>query len=163
MAPFSQKRIPAHLKPEELVPVAKGLGRPSEYRPEYCEAVVASMAQGLSLSAFCGSIGKSKDQVYSWITLHSEFSNAVARARSKRVLWLEQKLLRSRKGAETSAAIFALRNADPTEWRDLKHTETTHLHAIAELTDAQLMAIAQGLQPNQIESQTIDVTPEQSE
>jgi hypothetical protein len=39
---------------------------------------------------------------------------------------LEVKLLRSRLGAETSATIFALRNADPTEWRDIKHMEEAY-------------------------------------
>jgi hypothetical protein len=55
---------------------------------------------------------------------------------------LETKLLRSRLGAETSAAIFALRNADPTEWRDIKHTEHAHMDCADQLTDAQLYAIA---------------------
>jgi hypothetical protein len=35
-----------------------------------------------------------------------------------------------------------LRNADPTEWRDIKHTEDAHPHRIELLTDAQLYAIA---------------------
>jgi hypothetical protein len=68
----------------------------------------------------------------------------VARARAARVLHLERKLLSSRKGAETSAAIFALRNADPTEWRDIRHTEPASAHPIIQLTDAQLYEIAAG-------------------
>jgi hypothetical protein len=139
MAPFAQKRMLAHLNPAKHAG-----GRPSEYRPEYCEAVIAFMAQGYSLSAFCGSIGKSRDQIYSWITLHSEFSNAVSRARMARVAALEVKLLKSRKGAETSASIFALRNADPTEWRDIRNVQHDHAHRIETLTDAQLNAIAAG-------------------
>jgi hypothetical protein len=63
-------------------------------------------------------------------------------ARAARVLHLERKLLSSRKGAETSAAIFALRNADPNEWRDIKHTEEAFRQNIHRLTDAQLHAIA---------------------
>ncbi|MET3995025.1 formylmethanofuran dehydrogenase subunit A [Bradyrhizobium sp. S3.9.2] len=136
MAPFAQQRLPAHLKP--------GMGRPSEYKPEYCEMVIEAMARGLSLTAFAGMIRKSRDTVYQWVTVHRDFADAVSRARSARTLALEEKLLRSRKGAETTAAMFALKNAQPDEWRDLKHTETTHLHAIAQLTDAQLMAIASG-------------------
>lgn len=136
MAPFAQVRLPANLK--------HAGGRPTEYRDEYCQMVIEAMAQGLSLTAFAGMIRVSREAVYSWISRHSEFADAVARARSARTLALEQKLLRSRKGAETTAAIFALKNAQPDEWRDLKHTETTHLHAIAQLSDAQLNAIAAG-------------------
>jgi hypothetical protein len=138
MAPFPQTTVPAHYRER---------GRPSEYLPEYCEAVIAFMAQGYSLTAFAGSIRVARDTVYEWIKAHSEFSDAVARARAARVQWLETKLLRSRKGAETSAAVFALKNADPTEWRDVKHTEHSHKLAVETLTDAQLFAIASGKHP----------------
>jgi uncharacterized protein YdbL (DUF1318 family) len=104
------------------------------------------MEQGFSLTAFAGSIRVAKDTVYEWIKVHPQFSDAVARARVARVSALEAKLLRSRKGAETSAAIFALRNADPTEWRDIKHTEHAQTQHVNQLTDEQLYAIAaQGL------------------
>lgn len=86
----------------------------------------------------------SRDTVYEWIKRHAAFADAVARARPARVAALEAKLLRSRKGAETSAAMFALKNADPTEWRDLKHTQHDHNLRVETLTDAQLYAIAGG-------------------
>lgn len=140
MAPFTQKRMLAHLTPDPKRPE----GKPSEYDVMYCDMVIEAMSQGLSLTAFAGMIRKSRETVYGWMSRHREFADAVTRARSCRTLFLEQKLLRSRKGAETTAAIFALRNAQPDEWRDVKHTETMHLHAVAQLTDAQLMAIAAG-------------------
>jgi transposase-like protein len=136
MAPFAQKRLLAH----ERHPG----GRPSEYKPEYCEAVLDYMAQGYSLSAFAGSIKMSRDTVYHWMSEHREFSDAVSRARMTRVAALEVKLLRSKKGAETSASIFALRNADPSEWRDVRNVQHDHSHTIANLTDEQLLAIASG-------------------
>jgi hypothetical protein len=137
MAPFRQTTLPAHLRPE-------GAGRPTEYRPEYCDLVIEKMGEGLSLTAFSGLICVARDTVYQWIKAHREFSDAVSRARSCRVLYLERKLLVSRKGAETAAAVFALKNADPVEWRDVKHTEHKHSLAVETLTDAQLYAIASG-------------------
>jgi len=142
VAPFRQTTLPAHLNPAKHAG-----GRPTDYRPEYCDAVIAAMSDGLSLSAFAGLIGQGRDTVYKWIRAHSEFSDAVSRARAKRVLWLERKLLRSRKGAETSAAIFALKNACPDEWRDLKQTEHRHSLSIQRLTTEQLHAIASGVDP----------------
>jgi hypothetical protein len=109
--------------------------------------VIEFMAQGYSLTAFAGSIRKSREAVYTWIRVHREFADAVTRARSARVAALEAKLLRSRKGAETTAAIFALKNAEPTEWRDLKHTSHVHSLKPSDLTDAQLNAIASGASP----------------
>lgn len=134
MAPFERTTLPAHLKP--------GVGRPSEYRPEYCELVIERMAQGYSLTAFAGTIRVSKNAVYEWIREYEAFGDAVSRAKPARLTALETKLLRSRKGAETTAAIFALRNADPDEWRDVKHQEHSHTMKVETLTDAQLYAIA---------------------
>jgi hypothetical protein len=135
MGLFTQTTLPAHVR-------APRGGRPTEYRPEYCQAVIDLMAQGFSLTAFAASICVAKDTVYEWIKVHPQFSDAVARARAARVYELETKLLRSRVGAETSAAIFALRNADPTEWRDIKHIDPVPVQHIEPLTDAQLHAIA---------------------
>jgi hypothetical protein len=109
--------------------------------------VINFMAQGFSLTAFAGSIRVAKDTIYEWIKVHPQFSDAVSRARAARVQALEAKLLRSRKGAETSAAVFALKNADPQEWRDLKHAEHRHSLSIDQLTTEQLHAIAAGVAP----------------
>jgi hypothetical protein len=102
------------------------------------------MAQGLSLTAFAGTIGVSKQAVYEWIGKHAAFGDAVSRARAARSLWWELKLQRSRKGAETQASIFALRNADPTEWRDIRNVQHDHSHRIETLTDAELYRVAAG-------------------
>jgi hypothetical protein len=52
--------------------------------------------------------------------------------------------MRARYGAQASASIFALRNADPSEWRDIRNVQHDHSHTIANLTDEQLLAIASG-------------------
>jgi transposase len=140
MAPFERTTLLAHLK--------HAGGRPSDYKPEYSEQVIeAARAQGLSLTAFAGLIGVSRDTVYEWIKRHSEFSDACSRAKSARVLWWELKLGRSRKGAETTASIFALRNAAPDEWRDVRYQEHKHSVGIDRLTRDQLNAIASGIEP----------------
>lgn len=134
MAPFARTTLPAHYR--------QPVGRPTEYRPEYCDLVLDKMNEGYSLTAFAGYIRVAPDTVYEWIKVHSAFSDAVSRAKPGRVYSLETKLLRSRKGAETTAAIFALRNADPNEWRDVRHQEHLHTLKAETLTDAQLYAIA---------------------
>ena len=153
-----RRRADRYIKPFQSQPKPEGyvFGRPTLYRPEYCEMVIQRMSEGFSLTAFAGFIGVSKHAIYEWIAAHADFGNAVARARAARVAALETKLLRSRKGAETTAAIFALRNADPEEWRDVKHQEHQHLHQIRQLTDAQLNAIAaQGPTPALIEAKPV--------
>ena len=128
--------------------MAKVIGRPSEYRPEYCRQVIECMSEGLSLTAFAGSLPVARTTVHDWMRVHADFADAVTRGKAARVLWLEQKLLRSRKGAETSAAIFALKNAEPGEWRDMRSVEHKHSLDVTKLTDAQLHAIAAGVSPS---------------
>jgi hypothetical protein len=135
MAPFEQKR---------MLPALHAGGRPSEYDHRYCDMVVEDMAKGFSLSAFAGHIRKGRETVYGWMSRHREFADAVARGRAARTAFLEGKLLSARYGAQCSAAIFGLKNAAPDEWRDVKYQEHQHTHAIRELTDAQLLAIAAG-------------------
>jgi hypothetical protein len=136
VAPFAQKRQLAHEK--------HAGGRPSEYKPEYCDLVIDKMGEGLSLTAFAGHLKVSRECVYNWMSEHREFSDAVSRARSTRVLALERKLLSARYGAQGSAAIFALKNADPNEWRDMRTVQHDHSINVQTMSDEQLLAIAQG-------------------
>ena len=122
--------------------------------------VIDEMAKGISLGAFAGVIGTTKESVYNWTRAHPSFLDAVQRARCGRQLFLEQKLLKSTKGAQTGAAIFALKNAAPDEWRDLKYTEHNHKVSVEALTDDQLRAIASGVSPADacvLELQAIEV------
>jgi hypothetical protein len=141
-----RRRADRYSKPFRSKPKPEGyvFGRPTLYRPEYCQLVVERMGQGFSLTAFAGMIGVSKNAVYEWIRAHADFGDAVSRARPARTLWLEQKLLRSQESTEIAATIFALRNADPEEWRNVKYREHQHMHAIRQLTDAELNRIAAG-------------------
>ena len=145
MAPFQQKRMLAHLRPPGDDPQPKGPGgRRSTYDPSYCDLIIEKMREGISLTGFAGVIGVSRDTIYQWMTLHREFADAVTRGRAARDLWWELKLMRSRKGAEVTASIFALKNCAPDEWRDVKYQQHSHLHEIKQLTDDQLHRIAAG-------------------
>lgn len=99
------------------------VGRPSKYREAYCNEVIETMATGLSLTAFAGEIGVSRDTVNEWQRVHPEFSDAVKVAKAKRTLALERGMLTAESGPAVTARIFALKNADPEEWRDRKEID----------------------------------------
>lgn len=133
----------------------RGRGQPSLYRSEYCEAVIEQARRyGTSLPAFAGVVGVSVETVYEWRRRHSEFSEACARAKAARMLWWELKLGRSRKGAETAASMFALRNIAPDEWRDVRSVQHDHKVTADKLTDAELHALIR--QKAEAEGITID-------
>jgi hypothetical protein len=141
MAPFARKRPYACDLPENQ---HKKMGRPSSYRAEFCDQVVDYMGQGFSLTAFAGEIGHCVDSLYEWIGTHSDFSEAVKRGRAARVQALEKRLLSATNGGTASTSIFALKNADPTEWKEVRYATYDHNLKLETLSDEQLMAIAAG-------------------
>ena len=98
-------------------------GRPTKYDPEYCNLVIETMGQGLSLTAFAGNIDVARSTINEWIGAHEEFSEAVKIGQAKRVAYLERRLLDGEIGPRVTSHIFALKNADPEEWKDKRdHT-----------------------------------------
>lgn len=102
------------------MPTKRPVGRPSKYKPEYCERVIEDMSTGLSLTAFAGSIPVARSTINVWMDQHPEFSEAVKVGTSARVRRLEMDLLTADQGPRVTSRIFALKNAAPDEWKD-KH------------------------------------------
>lgn len=57
-------------------------GRPTDYRPEYCDGVVSAGKQGKTLTWFAASIDQGRRTVYQWRDAHPEFAHACDRARA---------------------------------------------------------------------------------
>lgn len=136
MVGFQRTRRPAHRLPGYKT------GRPSLYRPEYCDMVIEHMAKGHSLTGFAGVIQVNLDTVYEWQTKHPEFSEAVHIGRSARVNALERKLLSADKSAQAATSIFALKNACPDEYAEVRNLKVEHNVKLEQMTNEQLREIA---------------------
>lgn len=53
------------------------MGRPSLYKPEYCEMLLEHMEQGFSLESFAGKLRVSRETLYEWMRVHADFSDTV--------------------------------------------------------------------------------------
>lgn len=95
-------------------------GRPSEYTPALGNEIIELMATGLSLTAAAAELGFHRDTIYDWAGKYPEFSDACKKARGKRTLFLERRLLSADSSPVVTSSIFALKNACPDEWRE-KH------------------------------------------
>ena len=139
-----RRRRDRYSKPFRSKPKPEGyvFGRPTLYRPEYCQRAIEFMGQGYSVTALAGHLGVSKDTVYLWINTHRDFSDAINMGRAARVAALEAKLLSTSQGVGVTAAIFALKNADPDEWQDRYNTESTVNVRVERIPDHELMRIA---------------------
>jgi hypothetical protein len=153
------RRDHRYSKPFRSKPKPEGYvtGRPTLYKPEYCQAVIDCMAQGYDLTAFAGTVDVARETVYDWIGRFPEFRHAVNIARAKRLLALQTKLLTTKAGVGVTAAIFALKNAAPDEWQDRYYTETKVNVSIDQYSDADLLAIiARADTPALIEAKPVE-------
>jgi len=58
------------------LPVAnpeRTIGRPTLYRPEFCDQIIAAMGEGLSVDAAAAKVGISVRSLYYWQQEHPEF------------------------------------------------------------------------------------------
>lgn len=102
-------------------------GRPTDYKPTYCDQAVEHLALGYSLTSFAGKIGHSRDSIYRWMDEHEEFSGAVKKGRAKgQALW-EQRLaaMAVNGGGNATAIIFAMKNLYQDDWREKQAIEHT--------------------------------------
>ena len=67
-------------------------GRPTDYRPEYCEDIIAFCSGGESLTAWCAKQGISRNTLYEWRDRHPTFADAIARARVVACAWWENQV-----------------------------------------------------------------------
>jgi hypothetical protein len=144
------KPFRAKPKPEGYV-----FGRPTLYRPEYCERVIELMGRGYDLTAFAGAIGVSREAVYAWMDAHADFQHAVNIGKAGRLFALQTKLLTTKMGVGVTAAIFALKNAAPDDWQDRYNQQTEIKVTVQHLSDAQLYEIASKAKPVTIDAQPV--------
>ena len=87
-------------------------GRPTSYRTELCERIVALMAEGRSLDGCASLLGVHPDSLYEWQKVHAEFSEAVRAGRAAATTFWEERLLDIAKGGSGNAQAiqWALRN-----------------------------------------------------
>lgn len=95
-------------------------GRPSKYSPAYCDEVISTLAEGLSVTAFAGRIGVARSTVFKWAEEHPEFSDALKVGQAKATEFWEKALIAIARGdgGNATAAIFGLKNRAPDDWAD---------------------------------------------
>ncbi len=74
------------------------MGRPTKYKPEYCEMLIDHMSKGFSFESFGAIINVDRTTLYHWENLFKEFSHAKGIARNKQLLFDETLLMELAKG-----------------------------------------------------------------
>jgi len=106
-------------------PTPNPVGRPSKYKPEYCEAVIKHMSEGASLTSFAASIDVSRATINVWMEEHKEFLEAAMTAKSKCAAWWESVGRKNavEGGGNATLVVFGLKNMAADDWRDKRELD----------------------------------------
>jgi len=88
-------RMPRKIKPPpekpKAAPARRPVGRPSGYRPEYCERVIELGKDGASPAQMAADLGIThRNTLDDWAEVHPEFSEAYTHARTQAQAWWER-------------------------------------------------------------------------
>lgn len=126
-------------------------GRPTKYKPEYCQMLIDHMSTGLSYDTFSAIIEVNIDTLYEWEKVHKEFSEAKKVAVGKCLIFWE-KLgvdhilnisesesmgpgMTSSKSRSLNAAIWVFNMKNRFKWRDKQADEASDININLTLAD----------------------------
>jgi hypothetical protein len=137
-------------------------GRPTKYRPKYCQMVIENGKAGYSLTSAAAKLDVSRDTLTEWGSVHPEFSAAMKRAKALAGNRWEQRASeltdKGGSGGQVAMTIFALKNLAPDDWKDKHetvHSGTLTLAALVEQAHAQIADSAKTIEG---ETQDVDAT-----
>jgi hypothetical protein len=116
-------------KPEDRLKV----GRPSLYRPEYCEAVIELGKEGRSIAGMAAHFDVGRNTIDEWAAVHPEFSEALTRAKVHAQSWWEQQGVSGMREKTFNARVWEI--SVRSRFRD-DYTERKEVDANVQVTDA---------------------------
>lgn len=125
-------------------------GRPTLYKPEYCEKVIKWGKDGKSRTWIASEIDVTRETLNEWAKAHAEFSDALSRAKAHEQRWWEdagQDGMTSDK-FNSSAWSKSMAARFPAEWRDNSKIEVAgdpnnpvrHAHVVRWMTEEEAKA-----------------------
>lgn len=90
----------------EQAPKKRPVGRPSKYKPEYCERILEMAAEGCSMAEYAAEFGIDRTTLFDWRDQHEEFSTALTRAKVLEQSWWEREARMNVKNKEFNANLW---------------------------------------------------------
>jgi hypothetical protein len=118
---------PAPEPDQPLEQVKRPIGRPTMYRPEYCELVVEWGKLGKSRAWFAAELGTSRRVMLEWASKYPDFHNALEIATEFAQKWWEDAGQQGMLAPGFNASIWSRSMAArfPADWRETKNAEIT--------------------------------------
>lgn len=86
-------------------------GRPSSFKPEYCDLLLDHMEKGYSFESFAGVVRKSKQTIYDWTEANAEFLDAKKVGLELSRLYWERKAIDHMNGVVSKEDVKLIRGA----------------------------------------------------
>ena len=127
---------------------AKGPGgRPTKYRPEFCEQVIECGEQGMGLAEMASELDIHYSTFQAWQDEKPEFSEAVKEARRQSQAWWERQgrlaTFGGVDGFNATSYIFQMKNRFREDWADRR--EMDHSNTDGSLRPTRIVIEAVGL------------------
>ena len=105
-------------------------GRPTGYKPEYCEEAIAAGKLGKSKTWIAASFETTRETIDDWIRDNPEFSDAMQKARAASQKWWEDAGQNGMKAKTFNAAIWgkSVSCRFPDDWREKTETKNENIH-----------------------------------
>jgi hypothetical protein len=83
-------------------------GRPTKYKPEYCEKVIKVGKLGGSLTKMALACDVDKASLHDWAAKHEEFALALTRARAESLAWGEDQAQKNMGNAKFNSSLWKM-------------------------------------------------------
>lgn len=93
-------------------------GRPTIYKPEYCERAIKYMRNGASITEVAYLLNITRSTLYEWIDLHEEFADALKHGRYTAKGWWMVQGRRNIKNKEFNSTLFYMNMKNRFHWYD---------------------------------------------
>jgi len=86
--------------------VKRPVGRPTKYKPEYCERIIELGKQGYSYAEIAADLEVDKASLYDWAAAHEDFSTALRAAKTYEQAWFEREARSNMKNRDFNANLW---------------------------------------------------------
>lgn len=97
-------------------------GRPSKYKPEYCEKVISLMEEGASMIEVAYELRVHIDTLYEWQKVHPDFSDAIKKAQHFSEGWWTREGRLNLKTKDFNSGLWFMNMKNRFKWRN-EHNE----------------------------------------
>ena len=133
----------------EAAPAKRPVGRPSMYRPEYCDVAIEIGKRGGGPNDIACELGVLRESLYDWAKVHQEFSTALRIAKQHEQKWWENKGIEGLGADRFNAVVWkvSMQARFRDDYTERKVTELTGKDGGAIQTETKMAIDASKLDP----------------